>query len=220
MSQASTVSQSFRDRADRACFYEAWAGAVLSRAGLYTTHCPFLIDGKDHGQSFDLQVSSFNPQILTSTTLISDISDVILSLRAEKESSPGVDGSQAWSTKDQRPTAVGPPKTDLIRERCVTVEVKALSLSFSSPSDYQYESVIVCSQNSFLRKWPGRSDTGRDFLFVSMHTGSIVWLPKGSPVTLGNETLDSTRGELYKTVRTPKSHLCSLHMFTEYVHGH
>ncbi len=50
------VSQSFIDRADSAAFYEAWVGSTLSRAGLYTVHYPFKIDGKDHSQSFDLTV--------------------------------------------------------------------------------------------------------------------------------------------------------------------
>ena len=37
------INSSFRKRADSACFYEAWVGAVLARAGLCTTHMPFTV---------------------------------------------------------------------------------------------------------------------------------------------------------------------------------
>lgn len=52
----SGVSNSFRSRADSAAFWEAWVAAVLTRSGLYVTCMPWEIDGKDHGQSYDLEV--------------------------------------------------------------------------------------------------------------------------------------------------------------------
>ncbi len=159
------VSDSFRGRADGAAYWEAWVAAVLSRAGLYTIHYPFEIDGREHGQSCDLTVST--------------------------------DGR--WSG--------------------VQVEVKSLNHTFCSSSDYRYDSVMVCSQNNFLRKWPGASKTGRDFLFVSRITGNIIWLPIDSPITVGHETFDSTRGESYKTVHAKKTDLRELCDFVEAVRG-
>lgn len=57
-----TVSESFRSRANSACFWEAWVGAVLCRAGLEVTHYPFTVHGEpgalpdvgDYATSFDL----------------------------------------------------------------------------------------------------------------------------------------------------------------------
>ncbi len=100
----------------------------------------------------------------------------------------------------------------------VSVEVKSLSNSFHNPSDYPYQSVLVCSQKSFIKKWPGRDRIGRDFLFASRDTGAILWLPKGSPVTLGNEVYDKGRGELYLTVTSDKSLLLGLSHFIEMVY--
>lgn len=59
------VSESFKRRADSAAFWEAWVGAVLSRAGLYTLHHPFTIaknytEVREHGQTWDLEAWSEN----------------------------------------------------------------------------------------------------------------------------------------------------------------
>lgn len=56
------LSSNFRDRADSAAFYEAWVGAVLSRAGLYTLHHPFTLaetaeEVADHAHTWDLNVT-------------------------------------------------------------------------------------------------------------------------------------------------------------------
>lgn len=170
------VSESFRNRADSAAFYEAWVGAVLARAGLYTVHHPFTIaqtreEAKSHGLSHDIDVSAFNPI-----------------------------GDDIHCTHE--------------------VEVKSVSPSFTCSSDYPYEDILVCSQNSFLRKWPGKASTGRDFLFVSRPTGAIIWLPKDTKVTLGVEVFDKSRAELYKSVKTSKHQLLELDDFVEKVkHG-
>ena len=51
------VSESFRKRATPAAFGEAWVGALLARAGLWTLHEPFEVDGdKSHGLTYDLTV--------------------------------------------------------------------------------------------------------------------------------------------------------------------
>lgn len=167
------VSQSFRDRADKAAFTEAWVGAVLSRMGLYTLHYPFEIDdGKDHSQTFDLTVSSDDPLNI-----------------------------DCWgeSACEQ-----------------VDVEIKGLSLTFTCPEDYPFKDVLVCSQNNFLRKWPGSSRVGRDFLLVSC-TGHIVWLPKRTEITLNHNVLDKTRNELYQAVRANKADLKTVKEFVVYV---
>lgn len=51
-----SVSESFRNRADSAAFWEAWVGACLTRGGLYCVLQPWEIDGKDHSQNYDLVV--------------------------------------------------------------------------------------------------------------------------------------------------------------------
>jgi hypothetical protein len=51
-----SVSESFRNRADSAAFWEAWVGACLTRGGLYVVLQPWEIDGKDHSQNYDLAV--------------------------------------------------------------------------------------------------------------------------------------------------------------------
>jgi hypothetical protein len=157
------VSESFMSRADSAAFWEAWVGACVSRMGLYTLHHPFAIDGKEHGESWDLDVHE------------SDMS---------------------------RPTKV---------------EVKSQRQEFTCPSDFCPRDFIVCSQNNFMRKWPGASSIRSDFLFVSTVTGCIVWLPKGSEVSFGHETYDKQRGELFKTVKTSANNLKSFKEFCQHV---
>jgi len=158
------IEGDFAKRADSACFWEAWVGAVLSRHGLTTTHHPFVVDGKDHGETWDLTVCS-NSFAHTQTM----------------------------------------------------VEVKSINTRFSHAGDYPHKKLLVCSQNNWLRKWPGRCTTQRHFLFVSRITGSIVWLPPGSKVSLGNECYDKTRGEFYKVVKTDSSNLKDLNAFIEKV---
>ncbi len=161
------VSQSFIDRADGAAFYEAWVGAVLARAGLYTVHHPFLIDGKDHGHTWDLDVCAVDPC----------------------RSGGGL--------------------------TITSVEIKSLSLSFERPASYPYENVLVCSQNSWLRKWAGKDTVQRDFLLVSKPTGAIIWVPTGSKVELGVEVTDRSRNETYKAVQVNKGSLRPLQDFIE-----
>lgn len=50
------VSESFRSRADMAAFWEAWVGAVMTRAGFQATMMPWDIDSKDHSESWDLEL--------------------------------------------------------------------------------------------------------------------------------------------------------------------
>lgn len=175
------VSQSFKNRADRAAFFEAWVGCVLARAGLYTLHYPFTYDdGKDHGLSWDLEVGADHPL------------------------------SNSYDPHDAR------SRKPVLKP----VEVKAISPVFMSPTDYPYSDLIVCSQNNWVRKWSWVKETQRDFLYVCNSNGAIVWLPIGSPVTLGNEVTDSTRGETYNTVKTSKVNLKPLADFVEYMkHG-
>ncbi len=101
-----------------------------------------------------------------------------------------------------------------------TLEVKSVNLTFSTVKDYPFNDVLVCSQASFQKKWPGANKTGRDFLIVSRLTGSIVWLPSGSSVELGREVFDKSRSELYKVVQAKKSDLRELCDFTEVLRGY
>jgi hypothetical protein len=155
------VSQSFRDRADSAAFWESWVGAVLARTGLTTIHNPFEIDGKDHGQSWDIEVCH------------------------------NVNGA-AYDF-----------------DQTLVVEIKSLKLEFNHSEDYPFQDVLVCSRNSFLRKWPGRETTGRDFLLVSKVTGSMVWVPMGTKVGF-KEILDGERGTANWTAYCQKEDLRDL----------
>lgn len=156
------LSQSFKDRANEACFWEAYSAAVLARAGLYVGHFPFSLseaETESKGFSHDLDVS--------------------------------IDGlDPLWP-----------------------IEVKSKNIHFTTTDDYPYEDVFVCSQNFFLRNWPGYTALGRDFLLVSTQSGAILWMPAGTPVSLGKEVLDSKRGELFKCVTCDKKYLRSLQEF-------
>lgn len=170
----SQESETFRGRADSACFWEAWVGAVLGRAGLYTIHHPLTV-AADVGRTNDSYAETYDLDV-----------------------------------------SVGHPHKFGYHAE---VEVKSRNLSFTSSSDYPYESITLCSQASFLRKWRSAEKTHRDFLFISRVTGNIVWLPSDSPVTVGHETYDSKRGESYKTVHANKAHLRELSDFVEKVYA-
>lgn len=167
------LSKSFMERANEAAFWEAWVGAILSRAGLYTVHHPFtLADGaeklSEYANTWDLDVSAGNPCNL--------------------------------------------------EDACeLPVEVKSMNKTFTCPEDYPYDDLLVCSQASFQRKWPGMDHTCRDFLFVSRYSGAVLWLPAGAPVTLNHEQWDHDRGEVYRVVKADKSQLRDISAFVAYV---
>ncbi len=98
------------------------------------------------------------------------------------------------------------------------VEVKSLSLNFTGPEDYPKDEVLVCSQNSYIRKASGRG-LYAPFILCSTATGSLVYIPKGTEVTFGKEVHDRTRNELYKAVTVPKSALRPVQDFIELFHG-
>ena len=93
------------------------------------------------------------------------------------------------------------------------VEVKSSSMTFSYPNSYPHLGVLVCSEASWNKKWPGKTDTQRDFLLVSRASGGIVWLPKGSTAKVV-PIKDKTRNETYGCFATHKS---SLKSFSEFV---
>jgi hypothetical protein len=97
------------------------------------------------------------------------------------------------------------------------VEIKSHDRSFTSPHDYPYPKKIICSQTSYNRKWHGKTHLQRDFLYVSQHTGAIIWLPCGSPVEFDVEMYDQKRGERFKAVQTDSSNMRDLDSFVESV---
>lgn len=97
------------------------------------------------------------------------------------------------------------------------VEVKSLSLTFNNTDSYPFDDVLICSQSSFLRKWPGRDYICRDFLLVSKPTGAIIWVPAMTKVTLGKEVHDKARNETYKAVYTSRDNLRPLADFVDMV---
>ncbi len=146
----------FSGRLERGAFWEAWVGAVLSRAGMYTTHLPSHIDrNKDFSESWDLEVQHCDSGSLTP----------------------------------------------------VLSEVKSLSLPFHNVDDYPFETVLVCAQDSWTKKWPGKDTVQRDFLLVSNVTGSILWIPTGTKVQLGHPVHDRNRNYSYKCAVVNKSQL-------------
>lgn len=164
------LSESFMARANEAAFWEAWVGAVLSRAGLWTVHHPFTLAESadkvsDYGHTWDLDVGTQDP---------------------------ATHRGDAWQ-----------------------VEVKSTNKTFTGPDDWGTPDLLVCSQASFLRKWPGRDKVGRDFLFVSRYTGAVVWLPINTPVTLNHDQYDHGRGELYSVVKASKDSLRALTDFVQ-----
>lgn len=157
------LSKSFMERANQAAFWEAWVGAVLARAGLYTLHHPFPADGGDYPFEWDLDVGV--------TAMDSDMHPV---------------------------------------------EVKGLSTTFTSPLDYPFQEVLVCSKNSWNRKWGDSNELGRDFLLVSAKTGGIIWVPKGT-LCSPKQVTDKTRNETYYSMATDRGNLKFLHDYIEKV---
>ncbi len=96
------------------------------------------------------------------------------------------------------------------------VEVKSVNLRFTEPNDYPHLGVLVCSDASFQKKWPGKTTTQRDFLMVSRETGGIIWLPKGSDTGVTMVT-DKTRKETYACRTTHKSELSSFAHFVSFI---
>jgi hypothetical protein len=99
------------------------------------------------------------------------------------------------------------------------VEVKSVNLKFTEPNDYPHLGVLVCSEASFQKKWPGLEVTQRDFLMVSRASGGIIWLPKYSPTTVIKQK-DRTRGERYACRATRKEYLKSLSDFVNRITNH
>lgn len=157
------ISESFQQRADSAAFFEAWVGAKLSRANLFTVHHPFTLASETgnplsfYAHTWDLDVSPDN-KVFT------------------------------------------------------PVEVKSVNLKFHEPNDYPHLGLLVCSEASFKKKWPGATRVMRDFLMVSRLTGGIVWLPRGAAIGR-KEVTDPSRKETYWCITAHKSELRSLSAF-------
>lgn len=98
------------------------------------------------------------------------------------------------------------------------LEVKSSNLSFHDVFNYPHLGVLVCSDASFRKKWPGKENTQRDFLFASRVTGAIIWLPKGTP-TLVKEQKDKTRNEVYACRAAHKGSLQGFASFVSYIKG-
>ncbi len=98
------------------------------------------------------------------------------------------------------------------------LEVKSVNLRFTEPNDYPHMGVLVCSEASFQKKWPGAHRTQRDFLMVSRTTGGIVWLPRYSETSVITQK-DKTRNEVYLCRATEKACLRPLADFVAYVQG-
>jgi hypothetical protein len=177
MTLSTTISESFRRRADTAAFFEAWVGSVLSRMGLYTLHHPFTTS-EETGNTVESYANSW---------------DLNVGDRFDYQDQP----ANLW------------PR----------VEVKSVNLAFTSPDSYPHEQVLLCSQNSYMRKWPGVSDTKRHFLLVSRKTGHLLWVPVGTTVEYGVKVYDKSRDESYRAVAVKKGDLRNVKAFAEAISG-
>lgn len=67
MTRKNYISESFKQRADSSAFFEAWVGAKLSRANLFTVHHPFTLASETgnplsfYAHTWDLDVSTNDP---------------------------------------------------------------------------------------------------------------------------------------------------------------
>jgi hypothetical protein len=89
----------------------------------------------------------------------------------------------------------------------IQAEVKSNKFTFHSPDDYPYDTVLVCAQDSWMSKWPGKETVQRDFLLVSRVTGHLVWVPTGTKVTLGYPVHDRNRQYSYNCAVVNKEQL-------------
>jgi hypothetical protein len=99
----------------------------------------------------------------------------------------------------------------------IKAEVKSLNVPFATAMDYPYPTILVCSMNSWNRKWPGTDITSRDFLFVCRKTGCIAWLPSGTPVEITEIEDRERRGYIQKTMVAASANLRSFEDFVNYV---
>lgn len=132
-----------------------------------------------------------------------------------------IDGKDHGKTWDLDACSVGPKPVGGMSVAddgwpSTRLEIKSIKTDFTGPSNYPYPQVLVCSFNSWQRKWPGTDHTSRDFMFVSRTTGQMVWLPKGSPVTI-TEIVDRERpGAVQKTMQSDKRNLQTFEAFCGY----
>ncbi len=184
----------FSGRLSQGAFWEAWVGAVLSRCGLTTVHHPAVIGGeRDHSLSHDLTI--FN-------NLGTFASESCLTRKRFREGM-----KRGGSAEDASPSVPG--TTEL--------EVKSSSLTFTSPNDYPMPTALVCAQDSWMNKWPGKETVQRDFLLVSRVTGHLVWVPKGTLVQMNHPVHDRNRNYSYKCVVVDKEQLRPFKDFVKHV---
>jgi hypothetical protein len=108
-------------------------------------------------------------------------------------------------------------KSNYFDGECISAEVKSLNVPFATAMDYPYPTILVCSMNSWNRKWPGTDITSRDFLFVCRKTGCIAWLPAGTPVEVTEIEDRERRGYIQKTMCAASANLRSFEDFVNYV---
>ncbi len=199
-----TTSKEFEDRLDMGAFWEGWVSAVLARCGLHTIQHPMVNGGtRDHSVSYDLDVCAADPLLFGVSPLISEHSDVITGL-----------------SKRARPTARGalcPIRASRVSRTSTATEVKSSALTFTKPQDYPMPTALVCAQDSWMKKWPGKETVQRDFLLVSRVTGHIVWIPVGTKVQLNHPVTDRNRDYSYKCAVVNREQLQPFRKFVDMV---
>jgi len=196
---------SFDGRLNEGAYWEAWVGACLARCNLYTLHHPSVANGD---QMWDL---SWDLDVFSGTFAAES---------CPRRKAFGGD-EEGWSAEAASPEALGAPTNLSPGALCpmgaARVEVKSNQLTYHGPDDYPFETVLVCAQDSWMKKWPGKETTQRDFLMVSRVTGHIVWVPIGTRVELNHPVHDRNRNYSYKCAVVVREQLRSLKDFVAYV---
>ncbi len=193
-----TMPKAFADRLTVGAFWEGWVATCLAMSKLYVLCHPAVVGGeRDHSVSHDLDAFSSDPNFLGTSASESCLT------RSPAE------GMKRGGSADPERLARSPLATQ--------VEVKSSKHTFTGPSDHPESTVMVCAQDSWLNKWPGKETIQRDFLLVSRDTGHIVWVPTGTKVQMNHPVHDRNRNYSYKCVVVNRDQLRSFQEFVAHV---
>ena len=96
----------------------------------------------------------------------------------------------------------------------IAVEIKSRNLSFTSPDDYPYATVNLCSESYYKRTL----SHPRHYLSVSQDTGAIVWVPNWVKLHAG-VGVDGPRKQVFGVMFANRNELRSFEAFLEYCRG-
>ncbi len=198
----SRMPASFADRLTVGAFWEGWVATCLTKHGLHVLCHPAVVGGeRNHSISHDLDVFAHDP----------NFSGTFASESCLRRKAFGGD-EEGWSAEaaSQRVSPNEP----------IQLEVKSSKHSFTGPDDHPESTVMVCAQDSWLNKWPGKETVQRNFILVSRVTGRMAWIPTGTKVQMNHPVHDRNRNYSYKCVVVGKEQLRTFKGFVNYVKNH